>query len=91
MFKTVFPVGEEYKIDTSIGGVQIKRAFTCTLCKVFFAPIPGNRIFDGSLFEIKFLTESCYKDALIHMDKRGSLYKCQLKYGRTILILLMLV
>lgn len=73
MFKTVFPIGEEYKIDTSRGVVQIKRVFTCPLCKVFFAPIPGNRISDGMLFERKFLSESDYKEVLVDMDKCGSL------------------
>jgi hypothetical protein len=73
MFKTVFPVGGEYKIDTSKGFVQMKRVFTCVLCKVFFTPIPGNRVSDGMVFERKFLSKGDYVDALEHMDKYGSL------------------
>lgn len=73
MFKTVFPVGEEYKISTARGNVQIKRVFTCPSCKVFVAPVPGYRVSDGMVFEKKLLNDEDYKGVLIHMDNCGSL------------------
>jgi hypothetical protein len=73
MFKTVFPMGDEYPITTTVGNVKIKRVFTCPSCGVFIAPVPGYSVSDGKVFENKKLNADNYVGLLRHMDNCGSL------------------
>lgn len=47
LYKVVYPVGEEFQIETTQEGMwYIKRAFTCPICEIIYAPKPGYRYTD---------------------------------------------
>ncbi|MGG1597830.1 hypothetical protein [Paenibacillus naphthalenovorans] len=43
LFKTVFPVGREFKVKVKQEVWGLKRAFTCPVCSIIYGPKPGYR------------------------------------------------
>lgn len=52
LYKTVFPNGYEYPIMTELGKIRLKRVFTCPNCRIFYAPAPGYRLYNGNGFNL---------------------------------------
>ena len=72
LYKTVFPVGGEYRIETETGDIGLKRVFTCERCKKFLTALPGGKLSDGSFLEKTFTSDGSYQEMLSKMDTRGS-------------------
>ena len=72
LYKTVFPVGQEYPILVK-GGYKIglKRVFTCSKCTSFLSAELGKKLMDGSIYIIKY-DSSEYKEKLLDMDRKGT-------------------
>lgn len=68
MFKSVFPIGKEYRIKSQNGTFAIKRIFTCYKCQTFYAPVPGYRLSEQKLFERKIQDLNEYQAVLNHLD-----------------------
>ena len=51
---TVFPVGEEFRIETPDGGVFLARAYTCSQCNCFFTPAPEKLLSEGDVYVMDF-------------------------------------
>lgn len=59
----VFPVGKEFRIETSEGGVFLARAYTCGRCHSFYTPRPQKLISEGDVYVMEFLNdEDAYRD-----------------------------
>lgn len=59
----VFPVGEEFRIETSEGGVYLARAYTCGRCHSFYTPRPQKLLSEGDVYLMEFLNdEDAYRD-----------------------------
>lgn len=71
LYKTIFQPGNEYQIQTQIKTIQLKRVFTCNNCLSFLSAIPGNRLNEGILFEVKYNLKE-YNKKLDHMNENGS-------------------
>lgn len=72
LYKTVFPIGKEYPINTNNNRVNIKRVFTCPSCKSFFAASPGQKIANGKIYTISYLDKNDYLTTLYNMDSCGT-------------------
>lgn len=72
LYKTVFPVGGEYRIETETDTVWLKRVFTCERCMKFLSAIPGGKLSDGVFLEKTFITDGSYRETLFKMDTCGS-------------------
>lgn len=73
MYKTIFPVGNEYPLYLSIGDFNLKRIFTCQSCLSFFAPLPGKSLDSGTLLTVKYSNPYRYQFMLEDFDHEGSL------------------
>lgn len=61
----VFPVGREFRIETSEGGVYLARAYTCGRCHSFYTPRPQKLLSEGDVYLMEFLNdEDAYRDYL---------------------------
>lgn len=61
----VFPVGKEFRIETSEGGVYLARAYTCGRCHSFYTPRPQKLLSEGDVYIMEFLNdEDAYRDYL---------------------------
>lgn len=72
LYKTVFPLGEEYPINTSSGPRNLKRVFTCISCATFFAPVPGRRLNEGYAYSMQYEDIQEYLEELKKMDIAGT-------------------
>lgn len=61
MYKTIFPVGEEYHILTDSKEVShyMKRVFTCPQCMKFITAI-DSKLSTGNFYEISFIDKNNY-------------------------------
>ena len=71
LYKTVFNINNEYKINTKIKTIYIKRVFTCPKCKSFFTAQPGHKLSEGVLYTIKCNNQEDYMKKLNDMDIKG--------------------
>lgn len=61
----VFPVGKEFRIETSEGGVYLARVYTCGRCHSFYTPRPQKLLSEGDVYLMEFLDdEDAYRDYL---------------------------
>lgn len=72
LYKTVFPVGGEYRIETEDGTVWLKRVFACERCKKFLSAVPGKKLSAGVFLEKTFIIDESYREMLFKMDACGS-------------------
>ena len=72
MYKTVFPIGGEYKITMSNGKTgYMKRVFTCPDCH-YFVTAALDRLSDGKVIEFSCADSSEYNELLDDMDIHGT-------------------
>ncbi len=75
----VFPMGEEFRIETAEGGVFLARAYTCSQCNCFYTPRPKKLLAEGDVYVMDFLNDSCayedYRELLGAKGDRVSNYK----------------
>lgn len=72
LFKTVFPIGEEYPIKTTDGTiVEMKRVFTCMKCQTFMTAAK-DLLSDGVVYELQERNNSRYKSLLNKMNSCGT-------------------
>lgn len=50
MYKTVFRIGEESRINVNGTPYRMKRLFTCPHCKNFYTPMAGKRLSAGTVY-----------------------------------------
>lgn len=72
LYKTVFPLYGEYRIETEKGVVWLKRVFTCEQCKKFLSALPGGKLSDGIFIEKNFVSNYDYQKMLTKMDSCGT-------------------
>jgi hypothetical protein len=70
MYKTVFPVGEEYPIKTNRGNKCMKRVFTCLKCFKFLTAV-DDKLNSGRVYELA-VTGSSYREILEDMNINGT-------------------
>ncbi len=69
---TVFPVGEEFRIETPDGGVFLARAYTCSQCNCFFTPAPEKLLSEGDVYVMDFSGDwHAYEDYLELLGQAG--------------------
>lgn len=72
LYKTVFPVGEEYELPISAQETwHIKRAFTCPQCRKTQYPRPGFRLSDPHL-TLSFPSEKDYLESIMLMGAKST-------------------
>lgn len=75
----VFPVNEEFRIETEEGGVLLARAYTCDSCNCFYTPRPEKHLMEGDVYAMEFLNDSRayqdYQELLGSSGDRVSNYK----------------
>ena len=71
LYKSVFPVGGEYSINTVNSTVRLKRVFSCDHCKVFLAPMPGVKLSAGRVY-INKLDATSYSNLMVDMDNNAT-------------------
>lgn len=71
MFKTNFPTGAEYLIQTKDGKVKLKRVFTCSECH-YFASAAKDLLSDGLIYELKISNNNGYIELLRDMNNKGT-------------------
>ncbi len=68
----VFPVGKEFRIETSEGGVFLARAYTCSRCHSFYTPRPEKLLSEGDIYIMEFLNdEDAYMDYMELLGAKG--------------------
>lgn len=71
---TVFPEGEEFRIETSEGGVFMARAYTCHSCGCFYTPRPEMMLEEGEAYAMDFAADmKAYEDYLELLGAKGGL------------------
>lgn len=61
----VFPVGREFRVETSEGGVFLARAYSCGHCNCFYTPLPERLLEEGGVYAMDFLNDRrAYEDYL---------------------------
>lgn len=69
---TVFPVGDEFRVETLEGGVFLARAYTCTRCNCFYTPAPEKLLAEGDVLVMDFLEDQrAYEDYLELLGQAG--------------------
>lgn len=69
---TVFPEGNEFRIETSEGAVLLARAYTCSRCNCFYTPRPGLLLSERDVFGMEFLKDRrAYEDYLELLGAKG--------------------
>lgn len=71
MFKTIFPVGAEYPIQTDNGNLKMKRVFTCSKCH-YFVTAAKDLLSDGAVYESKISNSDEYIKLLKDMNNKGT-------------------
>ncbi len=54
LYIVIYPVGKEFKIETTKGGVYLSRAYTCRECLSFYTPKPEKLLAEGDVFKLDF-------------------------------------
>lgn len=72
LHKSVFPRGKEFPIRTTDKAFLIKRIFTCSKCKSFFAPIPGQALDSGSALTITHIEGYKYNELLLLFNSKST-------------------
>ena len=73
MFMVIYPVGDEFKIETSEGGVFLSRAYTCSECNLYYTPKPGKLLMEGEVFFLDFEDDkTAYEDYQDVLGKQGA-------------------
>ncbi len=73
MHGVIYPIGQEFVIDTKEGRVQIARAYTCSICGRFYTPRPKRLLIDGDCYIMEFGGDkSAYQDYQELLGKNGA-------------------
>ncbi len=68
----VFPVGKEFRIETTEGGVFLARAYTCSRCNCLYTPRPEELLEEGNVYVMDFDNDSrAYEDYLELLGMAG--------------------
>jgi hypothetical protein len=68
----VYPIGEEFRIETEEGGVYLARAYTCSACNSFYTPKPYKLLVEGDVYSLLFEEDkAAYEDYLELLGKQG--------------------
>lgn len=69
---TVYPEGNEYRIETEKEGVYLARAYTCNICNYFYTPKPQRLLMEGAVYSLNFEEDKvAYTDYLELLGKTG--------------------
>lgn len=71
MYKTVFPIGNEFIVPTCNGNIELKRVFTCPDCK-YFVTAAINRLSDDFVYERQCNTQLEYQIEFKKMNDCGT-------------------
>lgn len=72
LYKTVFPIGREYSIQTNTNGItKIKRVFGCASCQIFLTAAI-DKLSDGLVYELKLSNKSDFQTILLDMNSKGT-------------------
>lgn len=63
LFMVVYPVDQEYLVETQEGKVYLARAYACDHCNCFFTPRPGKLLGEGDIYMLDFEDDrNAYED-----------------------------
>jgi hypothetical protein len=72
LYMVVYPMGEEFRIETDEGGVYLARAYTCSSCKSFYTPKPQKLLSEGEVYWLTFEDDAiAYEDYQELLGKQG--------------------
>lgn len=54
LYMVLYPVDEEYLIETDEERVYLARAYTCSKCNTYYTPRPGKLLQEGDVYVLKF-------------------------------------
>ena len=73
MHAVVYPVGNEFIIDTDEGQVRLARAYTCSKCCSFYTPRPDRLLIDGDCYVMDFAGDrTAYEDYQELLGRKGA-------------------
>lgn len=73
LYMVLYPVDEEYLIETSEGRVYMARAYTCRSCQRFYTPRPGRLLREGDIYTLVFDDDKdAYDDYVELLGENGS-------------------
>lgn len=63
LFMVVYPVEQEFPVETEEGKVYLARAYACDNCNRFFTPRPGKLLGEGDIYTLDFEDDrNAYED-----------------------------
>lgn len=63
LFMVVYPVEQEFPVETEEGKVYLARAYVCDNCNRFFTPRPGKLLGEGDIYTLDFEDDrNAYED-----------------------------
>lgn len=63
LFMAVYPVEQEFPVETEEGKVYLARAYACDNCNRFFTPRPGKLLGEGDIYTLDFEDDrNAYED-----------------------------
>lgn len=72
LFMVVYPVDQEFPVETEEGKVYLARAYACDTCNRFFTPRPGKLLGEGDIYTLNFEDDrNAYEDYQELIGSRG--------------------
>lgn len=72
LYMIVYPMGDEFRIETDEEGVYLARAYTCSSCNRFYTPKPQKLLAEGEVYDLDFEEDKvAYEDYQELLGKQG--------------------
>lgn len=73
LYMVIYPVNEEFLIETDEKRVYLARAYACNTCNCFYTPRPGKLLKEGDVYGLFFEEDKeAYEDYLELLGKNGT-------------------